>query len=75
MGADIVAVVFDVATAVLTGLGNLLEGAILLIYDGTDVTNLGYMLMLVIGAPLAFGVISWIFNQFKKIKIFSGSRR
>jgi hypothetical protein len=65
MIGDVLASVFSVAGAVVTGLATLFGDLIETIYDGTALTEFGNLVILVAAVPLAWNILSYIIGLFK----------
>jgi uncharacterized membrane protein len=66
MISSILTAAFDVAGAVVTGLATLFGDIIGLVYDGTALTDFGTLVILVAAVPLAWNILSYFVNLFKK---------
>ena len=65
MISGVLTAAFDVAGAVITGLGTLFGDIIALVYDGTALTDFGTLVILVAAVPLAWNILSYFVNLFK----------
>jgi len=69
----IITAIFDVVGAVVTGLGTTLTSLFALIWDSTatpaGLTELGTLLMIVVGAPIAWGLFMYVVSLIKSIRI------
>jgi hypothetical protein len=65
MIATVLTEVFDVAGEVVTGLATLFGELIGTIFDGTDLTDFGSLVILVAAVPLAWNILSYIIGLFK----------
>ena len=76
MVADIITDLFSVVSSVLTGLGTNLTAVFGLLYGGTPaaLTPLGSVVILIVGAPLAWGLLNYVIGLFRSIRI-RGSKR
>ena len=78
MIADILTDLFSVVSAVLTGLGTSLTEVFGLLYDSTStpaaLTPLGTVVIIVVGAPLAWALLNYVIGLFRSIRI-RGSKR
>jgi len=78
MIADILSDLFSVVSAVLTGLGTSLTAVFGLLYDSTStpaaLTPLGTVVIIVVGAPLAWALLNYVIGLFRSIRI-RGSKR
>ena len=76
MVVDIITDLFSVVSAVLTGLGTNLTAVFGLLYGGTPaaLTPLGSVVILIVGAPLAWGLLNYVIGLFRSIRI-RGSKR
>ena len=71
MISTIITATFDVAEAVMTGLASLLGSVIEILFDGTDLTDFGVLVILVAAVPLAFSILNYtvgLFKQSAKVK-------
>jgi hypothetical protein len=65
MITEVLTNVFDVAGEVVTGLATLFGDLIATIFDGTDLTDFGSLVILVAAVPLAWNILSYIISLFK----------
>jgi hypothetical protein len=65
MITEVLTAVFDVAGEVVTGLAALFGDLIETIFDGTDLTEFGSLVILVAAVPLAWNILSYIIGLFK----------
>lgn len=66
MIADVIAEVFATATAVITGLATLFGDLIGVVYDAGALTTFGQLVILVAAVPLAWNLLAYIVNLFKR---------
>lgn len=66
MISSILTAVFDTAGDVVTGLASLFGDIIGLVYDGTALTDFGTLVILVAAVPLAWNILNYFVNLFKK---------
>lgn len=66
MISSILTAAFDTAGAVVSGLASLFGDIIALVYDGTALTDFGTLVILVAAVPLAWNILSYFVNMFKK---------
>ena len=78
MIADILSDLFSVVSEVITGLGTSLTAVFGLLYDTTAtpaaLTPLGTVVVIVVGAPLAWALLNYVIGLFRSIRI-RGSKR
>ena len=76
--AVIIESLFDVVGAVLTGLGTSFTAVFGLLWDaaGTPagLTDLGTIVIVIIAAPLAFSLLTYVISLFKGIRVKGGKR-
>lgn len=73
MIADIITEVFNVADAVIGGLGTLFTSLIDLVYTAGSLTTFGTLVILVAAVPFAWSVLNYVLGLFKQsTKIKSG---
>jgi uncharacterized membrane protein len=65
MIATVLTEVFAVAAEVVTGLATLFGSLIATIFDGTDLTDFGSLVILVAAVPLSWNILSYIIGLFK----------
>jgi hypothetical protein len=65
MITEVLSNVFDVAGEVVTGLAALFGDLIGTIFDGTNLTDFGSLVILVAAVPLAWNILSYIIGLFK----------
>jgi uncharacterized membrane protein len=65
MISSILTAAFDVAGDVVTGLATLFGDIIGLVYDGTNLTDFGTLVILVAAVPLAWNILSYFVSLFK----------
>lgn len=63
---------FDVAGAVIDGLGTLFGEVIGLVYDGTALTDFGTLVVLVAAVPLAWNILAYFIGLFKSATKIKG---
>ena len=76
MIVDIITDLFSVVSEVITGLGTSLTAVFGLLYGGTPaaLTPLGTVVILIVGAPLAWALLNYVIGLFRSIRI-RGSKR
>ncbi len=78
MIADILSDLFSVVSEVITGLGTSLTAVFDLLYDTTAtpaaLTPLGMVVIIIVGAPLAWALLNYVIGLFRSIRI-RGSKR
>jgi hypothetical protein len=78
MIADIITDLFLVVSEILTGLGISLTAVFGLLYDSTStpaaLTPLGTVVIIVVGAPLAWALLNYVISLFRSIRIRGGKR-
>jgi uncharacterized membrane protein len=74
MISSILTSVFDVAGDVVTGLATLFGDIIGLVYDGTDLTDFGTLVILVAAVPLAWNILSYFVSLFKSATKIKASK-
>ncbi len=76
--AVIIESLFDVVGAVLTGLGTSFTAVFGLLWDATatpaGLTDLGTIVIVIIAAPLAFSLLTYVISLFKGIRVKGGKR-
>lgn len=65
MITDFIGGIFDVSSAVISGIGDMLASAITLVYDAA-ITPFGYLVLLVGGVPLAWSLLTYVVSLFTK---------
>jgi uncharacterized membrane protein len=65
MITEVLTNVFDVAGEVVTGLATLFGDLISTLFDGTNLTDFGSLVILVAAVPLAWNILSYIIGLFK----------
>jgi len=65
MITEVLTNVFDVAGEVVTGIATLFGDVISTIFDGTNLTDFGSLVILVAAVPLAWNILSYIIGLFK----------
>lgn len=65
-------VIGEVVEGVLAILGSLFDGVLALIWTTAGFTTLGYILLAVVGAPLAIWGVRFIINLIKSIRVNRG---
>jgi len=65
MIGDVITAVFTTASAVVTGLASLIGDLIELIYD-SGLTDFGTILIVVAAVPLAWNLLTYFVNLFRK---------
>lgn len=69
MIADLINGLFDVVAAVITGLGTSISAIIGLLYvEPTGFSLFGYLVLAVVGAPLAWQLMQFVISLFKQVK-------
>ena len=66
--------VFNIAGAVITGLGTLLTSVIELVYDN-GLTDFGTLVILVAAVPLAWAFLTYVIGMFQKSAKIKGSSK
>lgn len=78
MIVDILTDLFAVVSQVITGLGTSLTAVFGLLYDTTAttpaLTALGTVVILIVGAPLAWALLNYVISLFRSIRIRGGKR-
>jgi hypothetical protein len=74
MIASVITATFDIAEAVMVGLTSLLGSVIGILFDGTDLTDFGTLVILVAAAPLAFAILNYTVNLFKQSAKVKGGK-
>jgi len=77
MIADFVGGIFDVVAEVTTGLGTTLTAVFGMVYGGEPaaLTPLGMVLIIIVGAPMAWGLLNYVIGLFRSIRPFGGKKR
>lgn len=77
MIVDFVGGIFDVVAEVTTGLGTTLTAIFGMIYGGTPaaLTPLGIVVIIIVGAPMSWGLLNYVIGLFRSIRPFGGKRR
>ena len=76
--AVFISAIFNVASEVVSGIGTLLAEVFGLFFTTTPTfafTDLGTVAIAIIGAPIAWGLINWVFSLFQKIRVGRGGKR
>lgn len=77
MIVDFVGGIFDVVAEVTTGLGTTLTAIFGMVYGGEPaaLTPLGLVLIIIVGAPIAWGLLNYVIGLFRSIRPFGGKKR
>ena len=77
MIVDFVGGIFDVVADVISGLGTTLTAVFGMIYGGEPaaLTPLGLVLIIIVGAPMAWGLLNYVIGLFRSIRPFGGKKR